>query len=79
MSKLDNFFRNLAYDLEWNYDDPNINTDHPECPKCGAKMDFFGRDENGVDFLPGDAYWECSNCSFKFNEEKIREYNVKDF
>lgn len=50
--------------------DSNINTDHPDCPRCGCAMDFYGHDESG-DFPIGEGYWECSSCGFKITEDEL--------
>lgn len=78
MSNIENFFKKLAYDLEWNYDDPDVNTDHPTCPECGNTMNFHGQDSSGRDYSQGDAYWECDSCGFKFDENQVRQYDPED-
>jgi len=78
MNKLDKFFKKLAIDLEESIFDLSIDTDHPKCPECGSKMSFYGHDSNGVDYAQGDAYWECPNCGFSFDENRVREYDPKD-
>lgn len=78
MKKLDKFFTNLAYDLNWGFDDPDINTDHPECPKCGAIMNFHGQDSSGRDYAQGYAYWECDSCGFNFDENTVRAYDLDE-
>lgn len=45
--------------------------DHPDCPRCGSTMDFYGHDDDG-DFPFGEGYWECNNCGFKISEEEVR-------
>lgn len=50
--------------------DSSIDTDHPDCPRCGNMMDFYGHDDNG-DFPIGEGYWECDSCGFKISEDDI--------
>jgi len=45
-------------------------SDHPDCPKCGARMNFYGHDENG-DFPLGEGYWECPDCGFSITENEL--------
>ena len=52
------------------YDDEDFSPDNPPCPDCGAKMIFYGHDENG-DFPPGEGYWQCPACRFRFSEELL--------
>ena len=42
-----------AVDYPW---DSDIDSDHPECPRCGSAMDFHGHDDSG-DFAFGEGYW----------------------
>lgn len=57
-----------------NLNDPfGENTDHPNCPNCGAVMNFFGHDEKG-DFDYGDGYWECPECGWSFTEDDLENY-----
>ena len=46
------------------------NADHPKCPECRRKMNFFGHDDSG-DFAPGDGYWECPNCNWSVTESDL--------
>lgn len=64
--------KKLSNDLYKNtsYSSANIDTDHPRCPECGKKMDFYGHDDDG-DFPIGEGYWECSYCGFKIKESEI--------
>ncbi len=48
-------------------------TDHPDCPKCGGTMNFYGHDEDG-DYDEGEGYWKCSDCDFSVTEEEV--YNA---
>ena len=47
------------------------NTDHPDCPKCGSTMNFYGHDDNG-DFPYGEGYWECPSCGFSITEADLQ-------
>ena len=56
-----------AIDNPW---DSDIDSDHPDCPRCGNTMDFYGHDDSG-DFDYGKGYWECSSCGFKITEDDM--------
>lgn len=53
-------------------------TDHPNCPDCGSKMNFYGHstDENGneIDWEYGEGYWKCPSCGFKCTEDEVSPY-----
>ena len=48
----------------------DINSDHPNCPRCNSVMDFYGHDDSG-DFPYGEGYWECASCGFKITEAEL--------
>ena len=79
MNKLDRFFTKLAHDLDWEYDNPNINTDHPKCPNCGSIMNFYGKDNQGNEYTQGEAYWKCDSCGYSFTETQVREYDSEEY
>lgn len=56
-----------AVDYPW---DSDIDSDHPNCPRCGGTMDFHGHDDDG-DFAYGEGYWECDSCGFKVTENDV--------
>ena len=56
-----------AIDYPW---DSEIEPDHPNCPRCNEKRDFFGHNYSG-DFPFGKGYWECDNCGFKVTENDL--------
>ncbi len=49
------------------FGDAEFNADAPPCPDCGNTMIFYGHDENG-DFPPGEAYWQCPVCRYRYSE-----------
>lgn len=64
------FFKHFAYSF---YDNGGEypDTEHFECPECGALVEYHGDDMN----LPvGEEYWECTSCGFKFMISDIEEY-----
>lgn len=62
------FFYELVSEMDMN--EGKIDSEHPECPHCGEKMNFYGHDEHG-DFDYGEGYWECSSCGYKFTENDL--------
>ena len=50
--------------------DHSGDSDHPDCPRCGSTMDFYGHDDDG-DFPLGEGYWECPSCGFKISENQL--------
>ena len=50
--------------------DSDIDSDHPNCPRCGGTMDFHGQDDAG-DFAYGEGYWECDSSGFKVTENDV--------
>lgn len=58
------FFKELVYEMEERTG--AMNTDHPQCPHCGATMNFTGGD------LPiGEGHWDCDNCGYNFKEDDL--------
>lgn len=51
--------------------DNDMDTDHPECPKCGNVMDFYGYDDSGEELAIGEGYWKCDDCGFSITEESL--------
>lgn len=63
----ENFLKQLARDVY--YGDTARDTDHPKCPECGKRMDFYGGD------LPaGEGHWDCDNCGYSFTEDEMNEH-----
>lgn len=60
--------KQIAHDVYWGEGNPN----HPECPKCGERMNFLGGDQIPI----GEAIWKCPSCSFQFSEADLRKYDV---
>ena len=52
----------LAVDVYYGEGD----TDHPDCPTCGGRMNFFGGDR-----AHGEGYWKCSSCGFSVTEDDL--------
>ena len=61
-----NNLKNMMYDP---WDHPG-DSDHPDCPRCGNEMDFYGHDDDG-DFPLGEGYWKCDRCGFKVSENEL--------
>lgn len=61
------FLKELANDIY--YANPNRDTDHPTCPKCGETMSF-----HGGDLVYGEGYWDCSGCNYTFTETQLDKY-----
>ena len=56
-----------AIDNPW---DTDIDSDHPNCFRCGNRMVFHGHDDSG-DFPLGEGYWKCDNCGFQITENDL--------
>lgn len=69
MANLSSWKRNLKKTLHDPWDNPG-DSDHPDCPECGNRMNFYGHDGSG-DFPLGEGYWECSYCGFKISEDEL--------
>ena len=66
------FFKHFAYsmfDMVGGAEYPD--TDHIECPDCGAPMAFHGDD---MDLSIGEEFWECRNCGFRFMPSDFNRY-----
>jgi len=72
MARLGSWKKKLKHAVDYP-SDSTIEPDHPDCPRCGNTMDFYGHDESG-DFPFGEGYWRCSGCGFKVTEEDLEEY-----
>ena len=69
MSKLSVWKKALrnAIDYPWESD---IDSDHPDCPRCGCSMNFYGHNDLG-DFEYGEGYWECTSCGYKITDNDV--------
>ena len=67
MGDINKWKRKMRKMLDENSVGGNYDTDHPECPECGATMEFHGGDDRPV----GDGYWECDICGFKITEDEV--------
>lgn len=70
--KLNVWKKNLNKMLEDSYTDRTLDTDHPKCPNCGTKMNFYGHDENG-DYPLGEGYWKCGDCGLSVTENDLKK------
>lgn len=70
MANLRSWKKKLGNAVYYPFDEKDFEADHPDCPKCGNTMNFYGHDENG-DFSYGEGYWECGSCGFKISEDEI--------
>ena len=66
LSSIEKFTKKLAKDVYYDIGD----TDHPQCPVCGAKMTFHG---GALEY--GDGYWDCPDCDFTFTEDDLSRYD----
>ena len=66
------FFKHFAYSMfAENGSGEYPDTDHINCPDCGAPMAFHGDDMN----LPiGEEFWECKDCGFSFMSSDFNQY-----
>ena len=74
--KKTSFLKDLANMLDNPYETTG-DSDHPTCPNCGKKMNFYGHTGSGkneVDFPLGEGYWECKGCGFKCTEAEVYPY-----
>lgn len=64
------FFKHFAYSMfEGGGDYPD--TEHFNCPDCGAPVVFHGDDMN----LPvGEEFWVCTSCGFRFMPDDFHPY-----
>lgn len=69
MAGLGKWIKNLKGMMNDPWDHPG-DSDHPDCPDCGARMNFYGHDDDG-DFPIGDGYWSCPSCGFKITEDEL--------
>ncbi len=53
------------------------NSDHPNCPDCGTKMNFHGEKEGYTKI--GEGFWDCPSCGFKVTENDLDPYTEKYF
>ena len=68
MSKTKDCLKKIAHDVFWGQGD----SDHPDCPKCGATMSFCGGDDVPV----GEGYWKCMSCGYSFCEDDLEDFDV---
>ena len=69
MANLRSWKKELKNMMNDPWDHPG-DSDHPDCPRCGSTMDFYGHDDVG-DFPLGEGYWECPSCGFKISENQL--------